>query len=511
MQRKLSEQEEMDLLACELFREDQLNKEIEKRECETYFEFFNRAWPILEPKTNLKINWHIEYICNELEAEIHRIGKGLPKDTDLIINIPPRSAKSHLVSVMLCPWAWTIYPHLRFINASHSAKLSTKHCVMSRMLIQSDWYQDKWGSRFKLVDDQNQKTNFRNNHMGERIATSVGASIMGEGADIITADDLMDASQAASDAERNAANDFWDQSLYSRLNDPAVGLRIIVMQRLHDDDTTGHALKVDEKDTDNPDFKERPDEYKHISIPAEHKGYIHPPELSQFYKEGLFFPERFTRSFLDKAVRILGSLGYACQYLEKVSPPEGNIWKRNWFNFTDKMPEDWQFETMTQSWDCTFKDGYKNDYVVGQVWGRLKGKHYLVRQVRDKMDINKTIEMILKFTLWHPKAIRKLIEDKANGPAIISLLQSKINGLVAIPKNSGDSKEACYIASAPIIESGAIILLNPTTNQWVEDYLQEVTRIPNSENDDQADATAQYLLNEEKDSLDSLKNFLKLF
>jgi len=478
-------------------------------ECEaSYFEFFKDAWKILEPKTRLKLNWHIDYLCSVLENEVIRIGNKIPKIDDIAINISPRSAKSYICTIMLCPWAWIHYPHLRFINSSHSNALATKHCMLSRALIQSDWYQKRWGQRFSLSKDNNKKTMFSNNHRGERISTSVGGTITGEGADIITADDLMSPKHAFSDAKREEANFYWDNTLFNRLNDPDVGVRIIVMQRLHEDDITGHVLKSEEVDIE---FQEDQieTEWRHISIPAESSGLISPPELIEKYDdEGLFFPERFTKRLLNFAKK-KGTTMYSGQYLQKTENPGGNIFKRQWFNFTDKVPEDWEYESMTQSWDCAFKGLDDSDYVVGTVWGKKKGKHYLVRMVRGKFDFNETIREIKKVTLLHPKAHRKIIEDKANGPAIMSALQSTITGIV--PFLSNDPKVARYSAAAPVAESGSIWIPNPEKYYWAKDFIDEVTKVPKAKNDDIADSFTQYLLMEEKDSLETLRQFMNNF
>ena len=170
-----------------------LGLEYQKRCCQKrYYDFFLAAWEVLEPVNDLKLNWHIEYLCHRLQREIERLGRKEKKDKDIIINISPRSLKSYIVSIMLCPWAWTKYPHLKFISASHSRELSIEHCRKSRQLIDSEWYQRFWHNAFGLTGDQNVKSFYENNKSGVRYAASIAGGVTGHGADVIVADDLID-------------------------------------------------------------------------------------------------------------------------------------------------------------------------------------------------------------------------------------------------------------------------------------------------------------------------------
>lgn len=467
----------------------------DKRDCEaSYYEFFKRAWKVLEPKTPLRNNWHIKYLCDIFQKEVERIGERQPKGKDIIINICPRSLKSFIVSVMLCPWAWIKYPHLRFINSSHSEELSIKHCVDSREIIQSLWYQRNWGNNFRLSTDQNVKSHFRNNKTGLRLATSVSGGVTGHGADLIISDDLIDPKKAISEAARVSSNDHYDKALYNRLNDPEIGLRVIVQQRVHEEDTTGHVLKSD------------PENYLHIVIPAEKSDHIKPAHLADFYQDNLFFPSRFTAKILEAARKTL-SRDYPGQYNQRVAPKSGNIFDRKWFNFFDHPPEDMEF--YTQSWDLSFKKGPDNSFVIGQVWGKRKGNHYLIYQFRKQIGFVESQKAVAMTSISYPKAIRKLVEDKANGSAIMDSLKRYLPGM--IESNPGkDSKEARWTAASPIVESGVVWLPSPSHHPWVEDFLAEIETVPNSEFNDQADAMTQYLLDSNESSLQDLEDYLKL-
>ena len=454
--------------------------EKERRRCESsYYEFFKRAWEILEPNTPLKLNWHIKYLCTVLQREVERVAAKKPKKKDLVINIPPRSAKSYLVSIMLAPWAWTRFPHLRFINSSHSSPLSIEHSRKSRQLIDSEWYQGHWGHVYSLTGDQNVKSFYENDKFGSRYATSVGGSITGHGADIIIPDDLLNPKEVASEKALEAARKHYDDELYTRLNDQEVGLRIIVMQRLHEDDTTGHVLK------------KWPGKYEHICIPAEldaRSTTVSPPGLKKYYRNGLFFPARFSRTILDD-MKTNGRRFYVGQFLQAPAEKEGNLFKRGDWKFYKELPS--RFDVMIQAWDCSFKDLNTSDYVVGQVWGRKGIDCYLIAQIRKIMGVRGTIKSILILTTQYPKAGKKLIEDKANGPAVIELLEKEVAGLH--PVNPKGGKTARANAVVFLVESGHVHLPDPEVYPWVNDYIDEHAAFDKGTYDDQVDATTQAL------------------
>ena len=195
---------------------------------------------------------------------------------------------------------------------------------------------------------------------------------------------------------------------------------------------------------------------------------------------------------LARARRELGSAAYAAQYQQDPAPPEGALIKAEWWQHYRSRPE--VFDEQLQSWDMTFKDTKTSDFVVGQVWGRRGAQIYLLDQVRGQWDIQRTIDAMLALTAKWPAALRKLVEDRANGPAIISLLHSKVSGIVpVIPK---DSKEARCVFVAPTIEAGDVHVPDPrfvSDSEWVEEFLLEFSRFPRGSHDDQVDAATQAL------------------
>ena len=302
---------------------DPIQQALEKKLCElSFYEFFKRAWHVIEPSIPLSTNWHHKYLCDILQEEAERINENKPKTKDIIINIPFRSTKSILVTVMFPVWSWIKNPKLRFITASYSADLSIEHSTRSRDIITSDWFQEKWGEIFHIKKDQNLKSRYENNFLGVRRATSVGGTVTGQGGDFLIVDDPVSPQHAASEIERENANEWYRTTFYSRLNNPLTGVRIIIMQRIHENDLSGFLINNESRM-----------KYKHICIPAELSNDVKPTKLEENYdKDGLFWTDRFNKEILNDYKQALGSYGYAGQLMQTPTPINSGMIKSEWFN-----------------------------------------------------------------------------------------------------------------------------------------------------------------------------------
>jgi len=188
-------------------------------------EFVRQAWHVVEPSTPFVSGWHIDAICAHLEA----ITRG--EIRNLLINVPPRHMNSLLVSVFFPAWEWIRWPERRWLYSSYAATLSIRDSVKCRRLIESPWYQARWGHVFALTTDQNAKMRFDNNRSGYRLSTSVGGSVTGEGGDRIVCDDAHKVDEVESDTSRKGALDWWDVAMSTRVNDPKTSAKVVVMQR----------------------------------------------------------------------------------------------------------------------------------------------------------------------------------------------------------------------------------------------------------------------------------------
>ncbi len=216
---------------------DLLKEEKERRNAAaSLYEFVRQSWHVVEPGVPFIGGWHIEQICEHLEA---CSGGDLRK---LLINIPPRHSKSTIVSVMWPMWEWLTDPAQKFLCASYSGNLSIRDNLKARRLIQSPWYQDRWGHMFRLAGDQNAKQRYENDKTGYRLATSVGGTATGEGGSRLLLDDPHSAQEAQSDAIRESALEWFDVVWSTRLNDPKADVMVTIMQRLHERDISGHII-----------------------------------------------------------------------------------------------------------------------------------------------------------------------------------------------------------------------------------------------------------------------------
>jgi predicted phage terminase large subunit-like protein len=453
---------------------DELRVAIEKKMCEmSYYEFFKRAFKIVEPAVELDTNWHHKYVCNVLQKEAERIIRGEKKDKDIIINVPFRASKSLMCTVLFPVWCWIRDPKLRFITASYSSSLSIEHSAKSRDVITSSWYQNNWGDLYSIKQDQNTKQNYVNDHTGSRRATSVGGTVTGAGASIIIVDDPTSPKEAASNTERNRANEWYSSTLYSRLDNPRTGVRIIIMQRLHEDDLSGYLLR------------ENPDNYKHICIPAELTGNLSPSGLKKFYKGDLFWNTRFSREILEDYKYQLGSYEYAGQLQQEPAPADGGIIKKEWFNILPKVPENARLE-----WNFVVDPAYTskegNDPSALLCFAHKDGE-YIIKKVEEKyLEFPELIKYIVKFASenGYSKRSRIYVEPKASGKSIVQTLRrnTRLNVLEAKPPSK--DKVARILDVTPIIESRRVSLVN---GKWVDLFVNQCSQFPNARHDDMVD------------------------
>ena len=278
-------------------------------------------WSVIIPDEPV-YNWHIEYLCNELQDMVEKVARREDKEHDLIINIPPGTSKSTIVTVMLPAWAWTIDPSIRALSASYSASLSTDHAVKSRDIIKSDKYK-AYFPEVSIKSDQDNKTHYKNNNGGERYATSVTGTVTGFHAHLIIVDDPLNPKGASSEADRTTANDFMDVTLSTRKVSKSVTPTILVMQRLHTKDCTGNWLDKEGK------------KLKHISLPGRLSKDVKPIELKDRYINGLLDTQRLKETDLEELQINLGSYGFAGQIMQIPSPADGGLWKKYFISVPD--------------------------------------------------------------------------------------------------------------------------------------------------------------------------------
>lgn len=409
---------------------------------------------------------HIHLMCDYIERMIAGEFKYL------IISMPPQHGKSMSLTESLPAFLMSKYAGTRIIEASYGDDLARRFGRRNKQKI------EEYGKALfdaELSKTSRSDTEFELLNGSKMISRGIMSGITGQSADWLIIDDpIKNRQEADSTTYRDRLWEEWLNSLKTRLS--AQGKVILIQTRWHEDDLAGRLI-TEEKDS-----------WKVLNIPCEAEDE---DELGRQIGDPLF-PEigkdkMWLEAFKLSYARAEGSRAWNALFQGRPTAVEGNMFKTEWFKYYDKLPE--QIDEYIQSWDCTFKDTQTSDFVVGQVWARKGAFKYLVYQVRKRMDFVATMQEIINVSNMYPQAYIKLIEDKANGTAIITTLRGKLQGIV--PVTPKESKEARAAAVTPMFEAGEIYI--PQSAVWTEDFVSELKAFPTGKNDDQVDATSQAL------------------
>jgi len=431
----------------------------------SYYKFFVYFWDTII-NDDFKDNFHIKYLCDELQAIVEKVIRKEAKEYDLIINIPPGSSKSTIATVMLNAWAWTVDPSLRFITGSYSKDLAMDHSTLTRDVLRSDKYKRLYPN-IKPKADRDNKSDFANTDKGTRTAVGVGGAITGKHGHLIIIDDPINPKMANSEVERKTANRWMSETLSTRKIDKAITPTILIMQRLHEDDPTGNQLSKDKK-------------IKLICLPAELGNNVQPIELKDKYINNLLDPERMPQNVLNDLKIELGTKGYAGQMLQNPSPEDGDIYKLRWFKEYDEIPN---YEYCEQFADTAQKTKEHNDFSVIETWGKLGNSIYLLDVDRGKWESPELIKRIeLNYDKWKPRKV--WVEDKVSGTSSIQEVRRRTSIPIFPIQRNTDKVLRANLAS-PKIEAGYVYL--PRKAPYISEFLLEVIQFPNAKHDDQVD------------------------
>ena len=399
---------------------------------------------------------------------------------------------SELVSRRLPPYIFGHNPDASIIACSYSADLSSRMNRDVQRVISSPEYKrvfpetTLWEKNIRTVADGSYLRNSEIfevvNRKGVYRCAGVGGGITGMGGNFLIIDDVIkNSEEAESPIYREKIWEWYTTTFYTRAEKDA-GI-LITLTRWHDDDLAGRLLKLAEKDPNA-------DQWDVISFPMvkeTHKDPQDPREIGE-----PLWPNKFSPEKVVKIKATLGSRNFQALHQQSPTSEKGNLVKREWWKFYKALPQN--FDLMTTTWDCTFKDDKTSDFVVGQAWGKLVNDFYLIDQVRDQMGFTATCKAMIAFCAKHKRAMEHIVEEKANGAAIIDTLSSKVIGIV--PYKPTESKYARANSVVPMIESGHVLLPDPDyfDAPWVNDYIEEWASFPKGKHDDQVDATVQYLI-----------------
>lgn len=459
---------------------------------------------MIEPGAPFVDNWHVGAIAEHLDACKRR------EIRKLIVNIPPRNSKSTLVSQLFPTYVWASEPSERILTTSYAATLSMRDALASRRVIESEWYQERWGHVFTLMSDQNQKQRYENSERGFRVATSFGGSATGDGGNYRIIDDPHKASDVHSETVREGEINWLKETWSTRQQDPKSDVDIVVMQRLHERDATGYLLA-------------EVGGYEHLCLPAEYDpkrrcvtsiGFRDP----RTEPGELLNPHRFGEGEIAELKLKLGPYGAAGQLDQNPAPSDGGMVKRTWWRFwsppgvtlppvplssgpggtlygvCEPLPA--RLEREILSGDFGMSGGVDNDFTALGHWGAKAANRYLLDQRLGQWDINAQLSELDALVKAAPKAREKYIENKANGPAVMGLRKGKIAGLLAVdPKHDlGGDKAVRLNKVIPEIAAGNVYLPHPSIAPWVWDFIAEFALFPNGKHDDQIDQATQALI-----------------
>lgn len=487
-------------------------------------DFIPAAWHILEPGTVYKPNWHIDAICDHLEA----VTAGQIRF--LVINMPPRTMKSLSVSVCWQVWEWINQPHTRWLFASYGQMLSTRDTVKARRIIQSEWYQQRWGHVYQLAGDVNQKTNFQNTFEGFRIATSPDGIATGEGGDRQVIDDPHNVKEAESDAVREGTLVWLTEVMPTRFNDQTTGTQVIVMQRVHNRDASGHMLR---------EFG-----YDHLCLPMRYEKsrlvqYTPDGESNEFYvpptgigwedprkEEGdLLWEGHFPIEEVDRLEDLLGPYATAGQLQQRPTPRGGGMFKRTGLKVINELPEGLVLR-LCRSWDYAGTDPEKQksltdpDWSVGFLGGVPMGEadpdFYILDIVRFRGEPGERDEEVVavadmdgqEVVIWIEQepgqsgksqiiAARKMLSGKAVNPPRVEPMPASpgMSGAKSVVKEAGvptGNKVTRAEALATHAHRGKVYIVRPEEGaEWIPILINEFITFPMGSHDDQVDAGSQ--------------------
>lgn len=444
---------------------------------ESFYDFVKEFWEEIVPDTFLE-NWHIPFLCDELQVVAERVFAGKPKEHDLVINISPGSSKSTIVSQLFPAWVWTRMPAARFICGSYAQQVGLKDSLKTRDVVQCTRYQQTFPG-LVLREDENTKGLFTNTRMGSRLAVSVGGFVTGYHAHFQIVDDPLNPEEAMSEAELRTTNRWMRTTLSTRKVDKQVTPLILIQQRLHQADPSGEVLmrgRITGK-------------VRHICLPGEKTADVSPPEVVRHYDAngGLFDPVRMPRTVLNDLRSELGEYGYSAQVLQSPVPLGGGMFKVDKLHVVPDAPS--KFVKRVRSWDKAGTEG-GGAWSVGLDMGvDDKGRYWVLDVVRGQWGATER-EVNIKETAKRDGLKMEVlveVEGGSGGKESGETTAKNLAGFwVTLYHPTGDKVARAY-GFASQVGGGNVYVLDRT---WTRDYIEELRFFPNGRFKDQVDASS---------------------
>jgi predicted phage terminase large subunit-like protein len=435
--------------------------------------FVVKVFETVSPGDEFLPNWHIEAMIYEAE----RVMQG--KINRLITTVPPRHLKSIIYSVALPAFLLGQDPTKRIICVSYSSDLAVKHANDFRTVMTSSWYRRVFPNT-KVSRDKDTQTETMTTARGFRLATSLGGTLTGRGADLIVLDDPQKPEEALSEAHRRSAAQWFDTTLLSRLDSKSEGTVVLVMQRLHEDDLAGQLLQKGG--------------WHHLKIVAiaERDERIRIGRRRYYSRKAgtVIDSRRETLEVLNSIKQSMGTLYFSAQYQQEPIPLAGNIIKAEWFKEYDIPPTSPRYDDLLViSIDTAMKGDPAADYSVATVWFSHGDTSYLLDLWRDRVDFPNLKRAVQRLREKH-KGATLLVEDKGSGISLIQELRTNNTAVIAI---NPDADKTTRLANASVqFEAGAVFF--PKAAPWLDTLKAELLGFPNTRHDDQVDSVSQALI-----------------
>jgi predicted phage terminase large subunit-like protein len=450
---------------------------------ESFGAFAYAAYSVVNSHESLLENWHIDCLCYRLElmARFHN-GEPLPANFSerdlkrLVINLPPRSLKSYIVSVAWIAWLFGRDPSLEIICASYAEDLAKKFSRDCRRLMESKFYNRIFPST-RINPRKSTETEFEIVGGGCRVATSVGGTLTGRGAHVLIVDDPSKAGDVTSETALQSANEWFQNTALSRLNNQK-SIVLVVQQRIHADDLSGILLESDWPGLIMP------------AIAVEGAEYLTGDGQTYHRSEGeLLQVSRDSLQALEETKRSIGSKTFSAQYQQNPTPPAGNMIKPAWIGRYKSSRDRQHFDAVVLCCDPAGKAGPTNDYTAIAAIGIAEKCFHLLEVGRGHWTV---LEMEFHIRSWADRwdPSHVLVEDTSTGMGLIQLLREKTH-LPVIGRRPKFSKEARLTQHQGHFEAGRVIL--PVEASWLAEFEAELLAFPNGRHDDQVDALLLFL------------------
>jgi predicted phage terminase large subunit-like protein len=421
-------------------------------------------------------NWHIDAIAYKLEECVRGNIKRL------IITLPPRYLKSEISTVAFPSWILGNDPTRRIISVSYSDDLTRYFSRSRRKVMETPWFSEAF-PKMQISQSKNTEIEMVTTLGGGCYSTSVGGTLTGRGGNFLIVDDPIKADGTFSEADRNAVNKWYQNTLYSRLNSKANDVIIIVMQRVHMDDLVGHVQNLDD--------------WNILNLPAiaeeEAKIRIGPDEDDYYLRKSgeVLHKKRENLETLQKIKKAIGSYAFSNQYQQSPVPIEGNLIRREWLARFEGMPNKNQFDYIVQSWDTAAGKEVTNNFSVCTTWGIQQDGCYLLHVLRERLefpDLAKAVQE--QADIFRPRTI--LIENASSGQSLIQTLNKESILTIDAVKTPTVDKENRLAQASISFEQGRVFL--PKEAPWLADFEKELLTFPGTKFDDQVDSTSQFIL-----------------